>query len=115
MRSCISLAKDIVTNVDICDFSFITHGRAEHTDLFSWYGFLSGLTDAVPLTTNALSLLTKGMHYLHMEAPVKVIHRDLKSRNGELAHLSVSLSHRSPHGPADKASTALSSVCVTHR
>ena len=24
-----------------------------------------------------------GMHYLHAEAPVKVIHRDLKSRNGE--------------------------------
>ncbi|NWS70434.1 M3K20 kinase, partial [Crotophaga sulcirostris] len=26
--------------------------------------------------------IAKGMHYLHMEAPVKVIHRDLKSRNG---------------------------------
>ncbi|NXN11966.1 M3K20 kinase, partial [Indicator maculatus] len=25
--------------------------------------------------------IAKGMHYLHMEAPVKVIHRDLKSRN----------------------------------
>lgn len=25
-----------------------------------------------------------GMHYLHAEAPLKVIHRDLKSRNGEL-------------------------------
>lgn len=25
------------------------------------------------------------MHYLHMEAPVKVIHRDLKSRNGKIA------------------------------
>ncbi|KAM5265095.1 mitogen-activated protein kinase kinase kinase 20 isoform 1-T2 [Hipposideros larvatus] len=25
--------------------------------------------------------VAKGMHYLHMEAPVKVIHRDLKSRN----------------------------------
>lgn len=25
-----------------------------------------------------------GMHYLHAEAPVKVIHRDLKSRNGSL-------------------------------
>jgi len=24
-----------------------------------------------------------GMHYLHAEAPVKVIHRDLKSRNGK--------------------------------
>lgn len=24
------------------------------------------------------------MHYLHAEAPVKVIHRDLKSRNGSL-------------------------------
>ena len=23
-----------------------------------------------------------GMHYLHREAPVKVIHRDLKSQNG---------------------------------
>lgn len=28
-----------------------------------------------------LDFLT-GMHYLHAEAPVKVIHRDLKSRNG---------------------------------
>lgn len=27
------------------------------------------------------------MHYLHMEAPVKVIHRDLKSRNGKVAIL----------------------------
>ncbi|EMP35103.1 Mitogen-activated protein kinase kinase kinase MLT [Chelonia mydas] len=27
--------------------------------------------------------IAKGMHYLHMEAPVKVIHRDLKSRNGK--------------------------------
>uniref|UniRef100_A0AAY5EXC8 Protein kinase domain-containing protein n=1 Tax=Electrophorus electricus TaxID=8005 RepID=A0AAY5EXC8_ELEEL len=26
--------------------------------------------------------IAKGMHYLHAEAPVKVIHRDLKSRNG---------------------------------
>ncbi|GLD71745.1 Abelson tyrosine-protein kinase 2-like protein [Lates japonicus] len=25
--------------------------------------------------------IAKGMHYLHAEAPVKVIHRDLKSRN----------------------------------
>nr|XP_033800951.1 mitogen-activated protein kinase kinase kinase 20 isoform X5 [Geotrypetes seraphini] len=25
--------------------------------------------------------VAKGMHYLHMEAPIKVIHRDLKSRN----------------------------------
>ncbi|XP_039613574.1 mitogen-activated protein kinase kinase kinase 20 isoform X2 [Polypterus senegalus] len=25
--------------------------------------------------------IAKGMHYLHMEAPVRVIHRDLKSRN----------------------------------
>lgn len=29
-------------------------------------------------------LVWKGMHYLHMEAPVKVIHRDLKSRNGNV-------------------------------
>lgn len=28
-----------------------------------------------------------GMHYLHAEAPVKVIHRDLKSRNGWLLKL----------------------------
>lgn len=27
-----------------------------------------------------------GMHYLHKEAPVKVIHRDLKSKNGNLLH-----------------------------
>ncbi|KAK6485069.1 mitogen-activated protein kinase kinase kinase 20-like isoform X1 [Huso huso] len=27
--------------------------------------------------------IAKGMHYLHMEAPVRVIHRDLKSRNGK--------------------------------
>lgn len=25
-----------------------------------------------------------GMHYLHMEAPIRVIHRDLKSRNGNV-------------------------------
>ncbi|NXG46114.1 M3K20 kinase, partial [Psilopogon haemacephalus] len=31
--------------------------------------------------------IAKGMHYLHMEAPVKVIHRDLKSRNGKLAEM----------------------------
>lgn len=31
------------------------------------------------------SLFCVGMHYLHMEAPVKVIHRDLKSRNGKVA------------------------------
>ncbi|XP_059784097.1 mitogen-activated protein kinase kinase kinase 20 isoform X2 [Balaenoptera ricei] len=29
--------------------------------------------------------VAKGMHYLHMEAPVKVIHRDLKSRNVVIA------------------------------
>ncbi|XP_072540018.1 protein kinase Npk [Salminus brasiliensis] len=29
--------------------------------------------------------IAKGMHYLHAEAPVKVIHRDLKSRNVVLA------------------------------
>ncbi|XP_062313843.1 mitogen-activated protein kinase kinase kinase 20 isoform X1 [Osmerus eperlanus] len=29
--------------------------------------------------------IAKGMHYLHSEAPVKVIHRDLKSRNVVLA------------------------------
>lgn len=28
-----------------------------------------------------------GMHYLHSEAPIKVIHRDLKSRNGKIFHL----------------------------
>lgn len=28
-----------------------------------------------------------GMHYLHAEAPVKVIHRDLKSRNGSFLKL----------------------------
>lgn len=64
-----------------------------------------------PLT---LFLLTKGMHYLHMEAPVKVIHRDLKSRNGELAHLSVLLFYLSLHLPADDLGSVLSTVCVTH-
>lgn len=34
-----------------------------------------------PLTNVFISTL--GMHYLHSEAPVKVIHRDLKSRNGK--------------------------------
>ncbi|XP_037705270.1 mitogen-activated protein kinase kinase kinase 20 isoform X2 [Choloepus didactylus] len=29
--------------------------------------------------------VAKGMHYLHMEAPIKVIHRDLKSRNVVIA------------------------------
>ncbi|XP_015417312.1 PREDICTED: mitogen-activated protein kinase kinase kinase MLT [Myotis davidii] len=31
--------------------------------------------------------VAKGMHYLHMEAPVKVIHRDLKSRNGRVEYI----------------------------
>lgn len=30
----------------------------------------------------SLYFLILGIHYLHSEAPVKVIHRDLKSRNG---------------------------------
>ncbi|KAM7380533.1 hypothetical protein PAMP_003822 [Pampus punctatissimus] len=30
--------------------------------------------------------IARGMHYLHSEAPVKVIHRDLKSRNGDGFH-----------------------------
>lgn len=34
-----------------------------------------------------LSVLAAGMHYLHSEAPVKVIHRDLKSRNGNVFNL----------------------------
>ncbi|XP_067843657.1 mitogen-activated protein kinase kinase kinase 20-like isoform X1 [Heptranchias perlo] len=29
--------------------------------------------------------IAKGMHYLHMDAPIKVIHRDLKSRNVVIA------------------------------
>lgn len=29
-----------------------------------------------------MSISALGIHYLHSEAPVKVIHRDLKSRNG---------------------------------
>ncbi|XP_067891531.1 mitogen-activated protein kinase kinase kinase 20-like isoform X3 [Heterodontus francisci] len=33
--------------------------------------------------------IAKGMHYLHMDAPVKVIHRDLKSRNVVIAADSV--------------------------
>ncbi|KAF0026427.1 hypothetical protein F2P81_021164 [Scophthalmus maximus] len=32
--------------------------------------------------------IARGMHYLHSEAPVKVIHRDLKSRNVSLLFLS---------------------------
>lgn len=34
-----------------------------------------------------LCYFAAGMHYLHSEAPVKVIHRDLKSRNGKMFHL----------------------------
>ena len=30
-----------------------------------------------------------GMHYLHAEAPIKVIHRDLKSRNGKIRFCSI--------------------------
>ena len=28
--------------------------------------------------------ITSGMNYLHFEAPIPVIHRDLKSKNGQL-------------------------------
>lgn len=31
---------------------------------------------------NICLIFSLGMHYLHKEAPVKVIHRDLKSKNG---------------------------------
>lgn len=32
--------------------------------------------------------IAKGMNYLHKEAPIPIIHRDLKSSNGKLAHIS---------------------------
>uniref|UniRef100_A0A8C6TVK1 Sterile alpha motif and leucine zipper containing kinase AZK n=1 Tax=Neogobius melanostomus TaxID=47308 RepID=A0A8C6TVK1_9GOBI len=35
--------------------------------------------------------IARGMHYLHSEAPVKVIHRDLKSRNVKSLHFKLKL------------------------
>uniref|UniRef100_A0A674MCA9 Protein kinase domain-containing protein n=1 Tax=Takifugu rubripes TaxID=31033 RepID=A0A674MCA9_TAKRU len=51
----------------------------------SLYDYLSSAEsermDMGQIMTWALCVLAAGMHYLHSEAPVKVIHRDLKSRN----------------------------------
>ena len=55
----------------------------ERTIIFS-YGE-SELPVYVVVSSNLplkMSISALGIHYLHSEAPVKVIHRDLKSRNG---------------------------------
>lgn len=44
-----------------------------------WRGFI--FIGCPPLCLTVI-LVSSGLHYLHAEAPVKVIHRDLKSRNG---------------------------------
>ncbi|XP_055456276.1 mitogen-activated protein kinase kinase kinase 20 isoform X1 [Psammomys obesus] len=60
----------------------------EYASLGSLYDYInsnrSEEMDMAHIMTWATDV-AKGMHYLHMEAPVKVIHRDLKSRNVVIA------------------------------
>ena len=56
---------------------------SEFAELGALYGYLRKHT----IDFNQILLWAKqiamGMNYLHYEAPVPVIHRDLKSKNGE--------------------------------
>uniref|UniRef100_A0A8C1KEE7 Sterile alpha motif and leucine zipper containing kinase AZK n=1 Tax=Cyprinus carpio TaxID=7962 RepID=A0A8C1KEE7_CYPCA len=65
----------------------------EYASRGSLYEYLSSVDseemDMDQVMTWAMDI-AKGMHYLHAEAPVKVIHRDLKSRNGMFPFLPVS-------------------------
>lgn len=98
------LAGETVTNVDIGGSSFMEHGRAEHMGIFSavdcfakfWMFLLMQYCKPLIFFPSC----TKGMHYLHMEAPVKVIHRDLKSRNGKWPHRLTLLLYHSSLAPA---------------
>lgn len=96
----IGLAREAATNVGRGGSSFVEHGRAEHMGVFSAVDFFAkSWTFLLMWCCKPLILFpscTKGMHYLHMEAPVKVIHRDLKSRNGKWSHrLTLLLYHNS--------------------
>lgn len=53
------------------------------------------------------------MHYLHMEAPVKVIHRDLKSRNGNVVMFLFYLFYFKTHAPVYRNSIMLPIPFVT--
>ncbi|XP_053568815.1 mitogen-activated protein kinase kinase kinase 20 [Bombina bombina] len=59
----------IVTEYAACGslYDYINSSRSEDMDMDH---IMAWATD-----------VAKGMHYLHMEAPIRVIHRDLKSRN----------------------------------
>ncbi|XP_077304147.1 mitogen-activated protein kinase kinase kinase 20 isoform X2 [Lithobates pipiens] len=59
----------IVTEYAACGslYDYINSNRSEDMDMEH---IMAWATD-----------VAKGMHYLHMEAPIRVIHRDLKSRN----------------------------------
>ncbi|KAM4626517.1 mitogen-activated protein kinase kinase kinase 20 isoform 1-T1 [Discoglossus pictus] len=59
----------IVTEYAACGslYDYINSNRSEEMDMDH---IMAWATD-----------VAKGMHYLHMEAPIRVIHRDLKSRN----------------------------------
>ncbi|XP_075465162.1 mitogen-activated protein kinase kinase kinase 20 isoform X1 [Ascaphus truei] len=59
----------IVTEYAACGslYDYINSNRSEDMDMDH---IMAWATD-----------VAKGMHYLHMEAPIRVIHRDLKSRN----------------------------------
>ncbi|KAG8432450.1 hypothetical protein GDO86_016442 [Hymenochirus boettgeri] len=59
----------IITEYAACGslYDFINSNRSEDMDMDQ---IMAGAMD-----------VAKGMHYLHMEAPIRVIHRDLKSRN----------------------------------
>lgn len=103
VKFCIGFTRENITNVI---FSFMEHGRAEYMNLFSAMDFFAKLWVCILMQYCKPLILfpscTKGMHYLHMEAPVKVIHRDLKSRNGRWLYLLILLFYYS--SPAHKTS-----------
>uniref|UniRef100_G3TIB2 Protein kinase domain-containing protein n=1 Tax=Loxodonta africana TaxID=9785 RepID=G3TIB2_LOXAF len=68
----------IVTEIEYASlgslYDYINSNRSEEMDM-----------DHIMTWATDVAKEQKGMHYLHMEAPVKVIHRDLKSRNVVIA------------------------------
>ena len=58
-------------------------------------------------------LILSGMNYLHYEAPVPVIHRDLKSKNGEFGEPSRSTVHLVPvHFVAVKGTVCVNAISI---